>query len=144
MTEAQHVYAPMRKACPQVHWNRLENLVGTGAPDANGCLNGVEAWIENKIVHGNQIRFQPTQPAWIIQRLMHGGRVFVLARKDDVLMLYQGDALFKLVRSVAPHGKHLTADYRAGKPLLFPQPFQWGVLLQTVFGHMATRPLTPQ
>ena len=139
MTEKTGVWEPLRKAAPQVHWTRIENLVGTGMSDVNGCLNGVEVWIENKLVHGNQITFQPMQPAWIIQRLMHGGRVFVLARKNDMLYLYGWEGLVKLLRTVKPQGKHLVADYRAAVPLVIVQkPFDWEAVTGAVFGHRSS------
>lgn len=128
MTEQKHVWQPLKKGCPQVHWMRLENAVGTGMPDVNGCLNGVEAWIENKVTDGYAISFRPTQPAWIFQRVMHGGRVFILVRKKDTFYLYHGSQIRELVEQ----GLRLQPVLRMDKP------FNWPLLLQTVFGHKAT------
>jgi hypothetical protein len=143
MTEQRHVWEPLRKATsPPVDWMRLENLVGTGMSDANGCLNGVEVWVEHKIVKGHRIIFRPTQPAWMTRRAIHGGRVFVLARKDDFLYLWSGPGLRVLLQSCQTQGDTLVADYRAADPvLLLPKPFDWQLLLETLFGHKATENL---
>ncbi len=134
MTERQGAWEPLRKALPHVHWQRLENLVGSGVPDVNGCLNGIEAWVETKLIKGNQITFQPFQPAWLLKRLHHGGRVFVLARKDDTLMLWGGSALAELLRSVKERGKVLVADYNDSIPLVLThQPFNWRVIANVLF-----------
>ena len=69
---------------------RVENSAGTGQPDLNGCWHGIEVWVELKIFKGNQLIFRSTQPEWIRRRIGAGGRVFVLARKDDTLYLYDG------------------------------------------------------
>lgn len=136
MTEKTGVWEPLRDHSPQVHWMRVENLVGTGMSDVNGCLNGVEAWIENKLVKGNQITFQPMQPAWIIQRIAHGGRVFVLARKGDALLVWAGPPLLTLLRACQPRGKALVVDYRASVPLLtMPPPYDWDLLVETFFSR---------
>ena len=131
MTEKSGVWEPLRDGCPHVHWMRLENLVGTGMADVNGCLNGVEAWLELKhVAAGWKIKFQPTQPAWILKRTMYGGRVFVLVRKEDTLYLFRGAQVRELV-----------ADGLRVPPLLImDKPFDWQLLLETVFGPRAAKP----
>lgn len=139
MTEKSGVWEPLRDHAPQVHWMRIENLVGTGMADVNGCLNGVETWVENKLVKGNQITFQPMQPAWIMQRLAHGGRVFVLARRKDTLLVWTGPALVKLVRACEVRGKALVVDYRVSAPsLTLDVPFDWDVLIDALFCRSLT------
>jgi hypothetical protein len=137
MTESQHVYKPMRDGCPQVDWQRFENLVGMGAADVNGCCRGTEAWIENKIIHGNQIKFQPQQPAWLLKRQSHGGNVFILARKDDAFWLYGGKQLRQLLRSCKPLSNGcLVAEYRIVAPnLVLQKPYNWELFAGYVFGH---------
>jgi hypothetical protein len=134
MTEKSGVWDTLRKGCPQVQWMRLENLVGTGMPDVNGCLNGVEVWLELKYVaSGFKIHFQPTQPPWIFRRALSGGRVYVLARKEDVLYLYHGSQ----IRELVAQGLRLQPILRLEKP------FDWYLLLSVVFGHKATESLKP-
>lgn len=129
MTEQAHVWAPLRRNTPVgVHWNRIENTAGTGMADLNGCHRGVEVWIENKIYKGNRVEFRPTQPGWIMTRRMAGGRVFVLARKDDSFLLYDGGRVLQL------------AEQGIGTPALFVTnkhdgTWDWGGLLCTIFGH---------
>lgn len=94
MTESKHIWAPWRlylKKFPVPygpHIMRVENTAGSGQPDVNACFRGVEAWIELKVAKGNRLIFQPTQGPWIRQRVASGGRVFILARKEDTLHLY--------------------------------------------------------
>jgi len=125
VTEQKHVWTPMRDAGPQIHWCRIENAAGTGMSDVNACHGGVEAWLELKVYKGNRLVFQPTQPAWILKRRMHGGRVFILARKDDVLYLYDGAQ----VRQLMEQGINTPTLFRTAKP------FDWGLLFYVVFGH---------
>lgn len=104
---------------------RVENLVGTGQPDVNGCLNGVEVWVELKYVRsGWAIKFQPTQPAWILKRTAYGGRVFILARKDDTFYLYRGAQVREL----------LDRGLRVDPLLRLEKPFNWPRLLEVLFG----------
>lgn len=125
MTEKTGVWDLLHKNTPQVDWARVENLVGTGICDVNGCLNGVCVWIENKLVRsGFKIKFQPTQPAWILRRIAHGGRVFILVRKDNTLYLYHG----KQVQALVDVGLRLQPILKLSKP------FNWPLLLDTLFG----------
>lgn len=140
MTERDHVYKPMRDALPQAMWTRLENLVGQGMPDVHGCYQGVDVWIENKLVKGHRIIFQPTQPAWMMKRMAHGGRVYVLARKGDDLLLWSGRSLRALLMSCKPVGKNLVADYRDSAPVLvLSKPFDWDRLLFELFTAISHR-----
>lgn len=68
-----------------LHMTRLENLVGEGTPDTEGCLDGRQFWIELKCnarparaktpIH---VKFRPMQPPWLKRRVRAGGRAFVL------------------------------------------------------------------
>ncbi|WP_321471058.1 hypothetical protein [uncultured Paludibaculum sp.] len=139
MTEAKNVSAPLRDPAhsPGVDWMRLENLVGTGMPDINGCLNGVETWVETKLVKGNRLRFEPTQPAWIMKRVRHGGRVFVFARHQDTFLLWAGwpSAWTRTAKPLSDGGT--SVDYRdAGPVLVIDRPYDWKLLMEVLF----TRP----
>ena len=126
MKESTHVWGPLRKNSPvSVHWNRIENAVGTGMSDLEGCHGGVSVWVENKVYEGNKVHFQPTQPVWIIRRRMAGGRVFVLARKLDTFYLYDGARVNDLIRD----GIKTPADFTMSKP------WDWSALLAAIFGH---------
>lgn len=89
MTEVK-LFNHLKKALPKVHWQRVENAVGVGAFDVNGCTQGKEFWLELKI--GSPLpllRF--TQYAWGNRRHREGGRLFLLSynKKEESLSLYK-------------------------------------------------------
>ncbi|HYD35940.1 MAG TPA: hypothetical protein VD999_07820 [Vitreimonas sp.] len=85
MKEKTHVYEPLRKNLPHIHWQRIENVAGTGVADINGCFRGIEFWIESKISKGSHIEIRPDQIAWLTKRYEKGGRVFVVYRQEDTI-----------------------------------------------------------
>src|SRR5262245_59893079 len=71
-----------QKNLPHWDWQRVENsAVGRGVPDLNGCCNGIEVWIENKVTAGWKADVRPEQYAWASRRVRHGGRVFFAVRR---------------------------------------------------------------
>lgn len=76
-----------------------------GIPDTNGCLDGVEMWIEFKKTSIRRVTFRPGQPAWIHRRYRAGGRVWIAIRYtheggprlgdpvDDLVLVYGGHIL---------------------------------------------------
>lgn len=67
-----------------LHMTRVENLVGQGTPDVEGCL-GNQFWMELKCEarpanEDTPIRpkFRPTQVPWLLRRAGAGGKAFVL------------------------------------------------------------------
>lgn len=96
-----------RERLPTIHWQTIETgLVGRGVPDANGCLNGVEFWIEYKRADAWAVPLMPEQVAWLLRRTRAGGRTFVAVRRVhlvsarraacDELWLYRGAAAREL------------------------------------------------
>lgn len=106
-----------------LHMCRLENAVGVGASDVEGCFNGVQFWCELKCearpVRPSTVikpRFEKTQNPWHRRRREAGGRTYVLlqvgagAKADrllfhgkDIPYLTEGDTLDKLKeRAIAP------------------------------------------
>lgn len=68
--------------------------------------------------------------------MMHGGRVFVLARRGDWLHVYSQQDLRVLLKSCQPRGKNLVADYRIANGLTLEiGPQVWDFLLGYLFGH---------
>ncbi len=70
-----------------LHMNRIENLVGKGTPDVEGCLTIEQFWIELKCsdrpkrpTTNVKVKFRPYQPEWHKARRKAGGRVFVLVQ----------------------------------------------------------------
>ena len=74
------LWQDVKKALKDAHLVRIENKVGPGIPDVNGCYKGIEFWLELKVIKGNSLRLSKFQKAWIYERLRVGGNVFVLAR----------------------------------------------------------------
>lgn len=99
-----------KKHLPDVHWQAIETFItGSGVPDINGCLDGIEFWIENKFAKGKKrarVTFSPAQVGWIEQRLRHGGRVFIAVRhttaQADTLYLLRGAAARELTVGETP------------------------------------------
>jgi len=78
--DERRAYHRMKRAFPQADWQRIENRVGSGAPDVNVCHQGVEMWIELKegrIGRDNcvRVRIRPPQRAWATRRLNAKGNV---------------------------------------------------------------------
>lgn len=95
LKEKTHVYEPLKRNLPEIDWQRIENVVGTGVPDINGCANGIEFWIEAKIGTSGAFEIRPAQIAWLTRRYNRGGRVFVAVRERDTLSIYKPDGAGK-------------------------------------------------
>jgi hypothetical protein len=69
---------------------RIENALTRGTPDVNGCYDGLDYWLELKILDDkNRCVLRPEQLLWHRKRQAHGGHVLVLARNEDVIKVYQ-------------------------------------------------------
>lgn len=127
MKEATHVWQPLRdnfkKLAPDIHLQRIENSVGNGVPDTNGCWRGREFWIELKVARGLKVELTPLQAAWLRTRALAGGNSWVLARKGDVFRLWSGD----LAYAVMVHGWNF-GDHA----LELTRPWDWRRLLWMV------------
>lgn len=96
-----------QKHLPDAHWQGVETFsTGQGVPDMNGCLHGVEFWIENKVTSGWAVNFEMGQVAWAERRVRAGGRVFLAVRRKaaegprrkaaDELWLFKGEHMRKV------------------------------------------------
>jgi hypothetical protein len=72
------------------HAERVENALGRGTPDVNLCYEGHDLWLELKVLDdkGN-CKLRPEQYLWHRKRQESGGHVFVLARNESVLKIFQ-------------------------------------------------------
>jgi hypothetical protein len=70
-----------------LHLERLENMVGVGHPDVEGCYQGVQFWLELKVAkrparNTTKLRFgsplRDSQVEWAKKRIAAGGRVWYL------------------------------------------------------------------
>jgi len=83
---------------------RIENVASFGLADINCCVNGLEFWLELKVIRSGKSKIQSSQIAWIAKRLSHGGRVYIYAVDNatlngylyDAKSLYKADVLFNL------------------------------------------------
>lgn len=99
---------------------RVENALTRGTPDVNGCYNGQEYWLELKILDAKgNCELRPEQYLWHRKRQEHGGRVFVLARNDTLIKLFQVQkdmSLFEFWRCTKPF------DWNMMNQLIFSTP----------------------
>jgi hypothetical protein len=79
------LYQKIKKASPNILWNRIENLSIPGMPDALGYnKRNVFFTVEFKIAKGNKIKFSPVEA--------HGQR----SSKTSSLFLYRGSRIMEL------------------------------------------------
>lgn len=90
------LWKTLRKNLPQVHWQRIEGLSMPGIPDVNGCCNGVEVWIELKIVPYYKIDLTMPQCTWLRKRVEAGGHTYVLAERHRIIRVWRGIHAFGL------------------------------------------------
>ena len=90
------LYQKIRRATPNIIWNRIENLSVPGMPDTL-CYNKNNHFftVEFKVTKSNKLRFSPHQIAWHIQ---HPDNTFILAQGHDprCLKLYRGSRIREL------------------------------------------------
>lgn len=119
---------------PHMHLCRIENTAGSGISDVNVCKEGHEAWIELKVFKGNRLHFRNSQMDWVMTRNKYGGRVKVLARKNDEIFLWDAAHLLsKCVR--APHGTKAFSINPSGVAPRWRdrKPFDWFDLAGAIF-----------
>ena len=108
MGAEQKLYKKLKKATPQIIWNRVENLSIPGMPDLLGYnTNGHFFTVELKVTKGRKIRFSPHQIAWHVQ---HPHNTFILAealdpRSRNRFQMFRGSCILDLV----PAGLQLEA-----------------------------------
>lgn len=107
MVDETRAYNRLKRHFPRAHWQRLESWTGTGILDANGCLHGVENWVEckegsnPKTTRGLvRTKVRPAQVAWEYLRRQAGGRTWVALLVGDELFLLRGHHLAALKNGV--------------------------------------------
>jgi hypothetical protein len=108
-----------RNHLPIIHWCSIETSASEpGVPDMNGCINGIEFWIENKTTSGFTVALRPEQIGWMLRRTRCGGRSFIAVRRHceagprrkaaDELWLFSGASAERLqhfgLKGVVPLG----------------------------------------
>ena len=61
-----------------------------GTPDVWVCMNGVQAWVELKVAHGNRLLLTPQQVIWHRACAKAGGRSWIVAGAKDHIYLWPG------------------------------------------------------
>lgn len=91
---------------------RVENSVGSGTPDVNYAIEGVEGWIELKLCRGDSLHFEKYQLPWHVRRLKHNSRLYVMAYapKSNMLYLYNSAYITSLPSTVRGRKVLVTPD----------------------------------
>lgn len=80
--------------------DRIENLIGVGFPDTNGCFAGSEFWMEIKApqepkrgstpLFGSNHNLSVVQRNWFLRQRRAGGRGFIYIETDRRRLLLSG------------------------------------------------------
>ena len=114
MPSESNLWRLVRDHLPKIHWQRIETgSTAQGVPDLNGCFEGQEFWVELKAVRGNQLGLRPMQISWLAQRAMHGGKCFVLGRKNQTIRLFRVGSLSEIkgLKWTSPHTIELSSPF---------------------------------
>jgi hypothetical protein len=107
------------KHLPEVHWQGIETGgTGRGIPDLNGCVGGVEFWIECKLTGAWAVTFEIGQVAWLERRARAGGRTFVAVRRHAPSGPRRGAAIDALYLYPGVAARTLSEKGMAGAPAL--------------------------
>lgn len=117
----------------KIHLQRIESeITSQGISDLNGLINGVEAWVELKVVTGKKVDLSPKQVNWINARIKAGGNCWILARKpnkeQDQLFLWHGSK----VQEVYKNGLLVVPDVRVVR-YSQNRPFMWQHIFSKIF-----------
>ena len=131
MTEAQ-LHSLLKKNI-EGHWCRVENTIGAGMPDVNVVHNGIEIWIELKIIKGNYLLFEWSQINWFNCRQLNGmENIYVVARNADKIMIIKAaDIKKEMVKKKASK-----AGVRIDDDLIhqnFYKPWDWDEIATSLF-----------
>jgi len=123
MAKEKNLWLLMRSNLPEIHLQRIETgMTGAGVPDVNGCAKGKEFWVELKEVHsGNKLTLRPMQISWLAKRASHGGQVFVMARKNNIIKLYHIDGLTRIQEL-------MKGGFKSKALLTLAIPYDWKAL----------------
>lgn len=99
--------AILKRLYPKAHFQRIEGSFQGGIFDLNGCLDGVEVWVEMKQVARPKTargmihpEIKIGQVPWEHLRRAAGGRTFVALMVDQKLYLLPGCSIKELDRGI--------------------------------------------
>ena len=78
----------IKKNLSNIYWQRFENWATPGIPDCHGIKDGIEVWVELKVIHSKKINLSPFQKSWHFRHSLHGGRSFIIATTLPYRLLY--------------------------------------------------------
>ena len=96
MAPERKLYQDLKRNCPSISWNRIENIAGIGLPDCLGYNTSKHFFtVELKVIKGNRIRFSPHQIAF---HQTHPKNTFILIKAlgPRCLKLFPGSAILEL------------------------------------------------
>lgn len=78
-----------------LHITRIENGVGSGTPDVEGCYKGKQFWWELKVGEVRKdgsvkVSFRPKQIPWLNKRWKAGGWAYALIKIEDRIYCIAG------------------------------------------------------
>lgn len=136
MKEAQ-LWVLIRSKLPG-HLQRIENLVSPGAPDLNGCYQGVEVWVELKVAKGKWIHFRNSQLAWFAKRLSTGGNVKVLYRDGDTICILPAQNVLAAQQYYqANPDKSIRVLSEKLEGVKYDKPFDWPAITEKIYAPMS-------
>lgn len=117
------------------HLTRIENLAGIGQPDVNACYDGSEVWIELKMMKGNYLYFRTSQISFFSRRCKERGRVFVLARKDNDIIVFRAESVLAVAELLEPvkDGACKIQWALIPDPYVFSKPWRWQNIADLIF-----------
>lgn len=131
-----------RTRLPEVHWQGIETWsTGQGVPDMNGCIDGQEFWIENKLTTGWAVTFEPGQVAWHERRVRAGGRVLLAVRRQSKGGPRLGAATDELWLFRGQESRAVSVDgLKGGQPVLGiwpggPARWNWDTIRKILIHH---------
>ncbi len=106
--------------------DRVENVVGTGMPDVNGCFEGYEFWIETKqpdepkregtALFASNHPVSQDQKNWMLKQINAGGNAFFYIVTDNWRLLVHGMHADKLNEmTVGQIGRISIGNWKVGQ-----------------------------
>ena len=121
-------YKTFKDNCPEPldRIDRIENMVGVGAPDINFCIEGIDRWIELKSptepkrettpLFGSNHKLSIDQRNWFLRQRNARGRAFILIATDKRWMLIEGQYA-DFINKLPVNGLLKIAIWNATKPI---------------------------
>ena len=113
MGPERKLYQNLKRNCPSITWNRIENLAGIGTPDVLGYNTNRHFFtVELKVIKGNRIKFSPHQIAF---HKLHPTNTFILVQAlgPRSMKLFPGSAILTLEAEGYACGLELACSWSA-------------------------------